>query len=303
MPHRYLEALGSKEVDRLGLANLIASSENPLTSRVMVNRIWLHLFGRGIVPTPDDFGPQGQLPSHPELLDWLAHDFATHGWSIKRMIRQIVLSRTYGQASVPHPALDPDKIALTDPQNKWLHRMPVRRLQAEAIRDALLAVSGKLNPQTYGPGVPTHLTAFMTGRGARPSGPLDGHGRRSIYQAVYRNFLNPFLLAFDMPSPFGPKGRRSSSNVPAQALTLMNDPFVQRMAVIWAKSTAQIHDPQNRAQHMYEQAVGHRPDESKTDQLLAFLDKQGELYGQKDHRAWNDLAHALFNLKGFSYLQ
>jgi hypothetical protein len=303
VPHRYLEALGSKQVNRLGLANLIASTENPLTARVMVNRIWLHLFGRGIVPTPDDFGPQGQLPSHPELLDWLAHDFATHGWSIKRMIRQIVLSRTYGQASVPHPEIDPEKIAQTDPQNKWLHRMPVRRLQAEAIRDALLAVSGKLNAQAYGPGVPTHRTAFMTGRGSRPSGPLDGHGRRSVYQAVYRNFLNPFLLAFDMPSPFGPKGRRSSSNVPAQALTLMNDPFVQRMAVIWAKSTAQIQDPQNRAQHMYEQAVGHRPDESKTDQLLAFLDKQGELYGQKDHRAWNDLAHALFNLKGFSYLQ
>ncbi len=303
VPHRYLEALGSKEVDRLGLANLIASTENPLTARVMVNRIWLHLFGRGIVPTPDDFGPQGQLPSHPELLDWLAHDFACHGWSIKRMIRQIVLSRTYGQASVPHPEIDPEKIAQTDPQNKWLHRMPVRRLQAEAIRDALLAVSGKLNAQAYGPGVPTYLTAFMTGRGARPSGPLDGHGRRSVYQAVYRNFLNPFLLSFDMPSPFGPKGRRSSSNVPAQALTLMNDPFVQRMAVIWAKSTAEIKDPQNRAQHMYEQAVGHRPDESKTNQLLAFLDKQGELYGQKDHRAWNDLAHALFNLKGFSYLQ
>jgi hypothetical protein len=181
--------------------------------------------------------------------------------------------------------------------------MPVRRLQAEAIRDALLAVSGKLNAQAYGPGVPTHRTAFMTGRGSRPSGPLDGNGRRSVYQAVYRNFLSPFLLAFDMPSPFGPKGRRSSSNVPAQALTLMNDPFVQRMAVIWAKSTAQITDPQNRAQHMYEQAVGHRPDESKTNQLLAFLNKQGELYGQKDHRAWNDLAHALFNLKGFSYLQ
>ena len=83
----------------------------------------------------------------------------------------------------------------------------------------------------------------------------------------------------------------------------MNDPFVQRMAVIWAKSTAQFKDPQDRARHMYEQAVGHLPDESKTDQLLAFLDKQGELYGQKDHRAWNDLAHALFNLKGFSYLQ
>jgi hypothetical protein len=219
------------------------------------------------------------------------------------MIRQITLSETYGQASIPHPGIDPQKIAMVDPQNKWLHRMPVRRLQAEAIRDALLAVSGKLSPKAYGKGVPTHRTAFMTGRGSRPSGPLDGAGRRSIYQAVYRNFLSPFLLAFDMPSPFGPKGRRSSSNVPAQALTLMNDPFVQRMAVIWAKNTATIQDPNKRAKHMFEQAVGQIPNESKTNQLLAFLDRQGELYGKKDHRAWNDLAHALFNLKEFSYLQ
>ena len=147
VPHRYLEALGSKEVDRLGLANLIASYGKPPDCPGHGQPDLAHLFGRGIVPTPDDFGPQGQLPSHPELLDWLAHDFATHGWSIKRMIRQIALSRTYGQASVPHPELDPEKIAQTDPQNKWLHRMPVRRLQAEAIRDALLAVSGKLNAQ------------------------------------------------------------------------------------------------------------------------------------------------------------
>ena len=301
--NRYLEALGAKKGDRLGLANQIADSENPLTSRVMANRIWLQLFGRGIVPTPDDFGPQGQPPSHPKLLDWLANDFSENGWSVKQMIRKLVLSKTYGQSSRIHPKLNAQKIADIDPANVLLHRMPVRRLQAEAIRDSLLAVSGRLDLKAFGTGVPTHLTAFMTGRGSKASGPLDGAGRRSIYQAVYRNFLSPFLLAFDMPSPFGPKGRRSSSNVPAQALTLMNDPFVQRMAVIWAKNTASIQDPNLRAKHMFEQAVGQVPNESKTNQLLAFLDRQGELYGKKDHRAWNDLAHALFNLKEFSYLQ
>lgn len=301
--NRYLEALGAKKGDRLGLANQIADSENPLTSRVMANRIWLQLFGRGIVPTPDDFGPQGQSPSHPKLLDWLANDFSENGWSVKQMIRKLVLSKTYGQSSRIHPKLNAQKIADIDPANVLLHRMPVRRLQAEAIRDSLLAVSGRLDLKAFGTGVPTHLTAFMTGRGSKASGPLDGAGRRSIYQAVYRNFLSPFLLAFDMPSPFGPKGRRSSSNVPAQALTLMNDPFVQRMAVIWAKNTASIQDPNLRAKHMFEQAVGQVPNESKTNQLLAFLDRQGELYGKKDHRAWNDLAHALFNLKEFSYLQ
>ncbi|MDG1139083.1 MAG: PSD1 and planctomycete cytochrome C domain-containing protein [Opitutales bacterium] len=301
--NRYLEALGAKEGDRLTLANQIASPENPLTSRVMVNRIWLQLFGRGIVPTPDDFGPQGRPPSHPKLLDWLANDFSRNGWSVKRVIRKLVLSKTYGQSSRTHPELDIQKIADIDPSNLLLHRMPVRRLQAEAIRDSLLAVSGRLDPKPFGTGVPTHRTAFMTGRGSRASGPLDGAGRRSIYQAVYRNFLSPFLLAFDMPSPFGPKGRRSTSNVPAQALTLMNDPFVQRMAVIWAKNTASIQDPHKRAKHMFEQAVGQIPNESKTNQLLTFLDRQGQLYGKKDHRAWSDLAHALFNLKEFSYNQ
>lgn len=303
VPPRYLEALGAKQADRLGLANLIANPENPLTARVMVNRIWLHLFGRGIVPTPDDFGPQGQAPSHPELLDWLAHDFAQNGWSVKRTIRSVVLSSTYRQSALSHPQLSPDKISKNDPDNILLHRMPVRRLQAEAIRDSILAVSRRLNLNAFGPGVPTHRTAFMTGRGARPSGPLDGNGRRSVYQAVYRNFLNPFLLAFDMPSPFGPKGRRSNSNVPAQSLTLMNDPLVSKLAKSWAQKTANQKDSRKRIEHMVEHAHGKIPSKETTDQLLAFVELQGKEYGKVDQRAWADLAHALFNLKDFSYLQ
>jgi cytochrome c553 len=303
VPHRYIEALGAKQADRLGLANIIASQENPLTSRVMVNRIWLHLFGRGIVPTPDDFGPMGQLPSHPELLDWLASDFAQNGWSIKRTIRSIVLSQTYGQAAQANPQLSAEKISQIDPDNILLHRMPVRRLQAEAIRDSLLAVSGRINLHAFGPGVPTHRTAFMTGRGSRPSGPLDGNGRRSVYQAIYRNFLNPFLLAFDMPSPFGPKGRRGNSNVPAQSLTLMNDPLVSKLAHSWAQKTANQKDSRKRIEQMVEHAHGKIPSKETTDQLLAFVELQGKEYGKVDQRAWADLAHTLFNLKDFSYLQ
>jgi hypothetical protein len=303
VPNRYLEALGAKQADRLGLANIIASPENPLTSRVIVNRIWLHLFGRGIVPTPDDFGPMGQLPSHPELLDWLASDFAQNGWSIKRTIRSIVLSQTYGQAAQANPQLSPEKISQIDPDNILLHRMPVRRLQAEAIRDSLLAVSGRINLHAFGPGVPTHRTAFMTGRGSRPSGPLDGNGRRSIYQTIYRNFLNPFLLAFDMPSPFGPKGRRGNSNVPAQSLTLMNDPLVSKLANSWAQKTASQKDSRKRIELMVEHAHGKIPSKETTDQLLAFVELQGKEYGKVDQRAWADLAHTLFNLKAFFYLQ
>ncbi|MDF1816045.1 MAG: PSD1 and planctomycete cytochrome C domain-containing protein, partial [Verrucomicrobiales bacterium] len=138
---RNLTALGGKRGNRLELATQIATAENPLTSRVMVNRIWHHLFGRGIVPSVDDFGPMGQMPSHPDLLDWLAADFVENGWSVKSLIRKIMLSRTYRQDSLPHPDLDRSLIASVDPENILLHRMPVRRLPAEAIRDAVLTVS------------------------------------------------------------------------------------------------------------------------------------------------------------------
>ena len=209
VPARFLTALGGQEGSRLELANQVASPQNPLTSRVIVNRIWHHLLGRGIVPTVDDFEPQGQPPSHPELLDWLAQDLIASNWSLKHIIGSIVLSQTYRQDSVDSPDLDAGLIARVDPTNELLHRMRVRRLPAETIRDAIFAVSGQLDLTLYGASVPTHRTPFMSGRGARESGPLDGNGRRSIYLAVYRNFLNPFMLAFDTPSPFGPQGRRS----------------------------------------------------------------------------------------------
>ena len=305
VPARFLEALGATPATRLELADRVASPDNPLTARVIVNRIWHHLFGQGIVPTVDDFGPQGLPPTHPGLLDWLSQDFISQGWSLKNLIRQIVLSRTYRQASVAEESLEQELIAEADPTNTLLHRMPVRRLQSEAIRDAVLSASGRLNRKQFGPSVATHRTAFMTGRGARPSGPLDGDGRRSIYLSIYRNFLNPFMLTFDMPSPFGPQGRRSRSNVPAQALALMNDPFVidQSRAMAKAVLLQPEESTTNRIESMIVRTHGTEPTEAQVYQLKSFLDQQAKLYGKLDERAWADLGHALFNMKAFYFLR
>jgi hypothetical protein len=305
VPRRILTALGGREGNRLVLAEETVSPENPLTARVAVNRIWHHLFGRGLVASVDDFGPMGQVPSHPELLDWLANDFVANGWSLKRTLRKLVLTNAYAQASVPHPDIDLNLLATADPTNLLLHRMPVRRLTAEAIRDHLLAVSGSLDGKLYGPSVPTFRTDFMTGRGARPSGPLDGNGRRTIYGSIYRNFLPPLLMTFDMPNPFGPKGARSVSNVPAQALALMNDPFVTDQAKKWA--TRVLAEPGlddgARVARMVEAATGREPDKATLGSLAAFLDQQSTLYGIRDGRVWSDFAHALFNSKDFIFVR
>ena len=309
VPARTLEALGSHPGTRLDLADQITSRDNPLTARVFVNRVWHHLMGRGIVPSVDDFGPQGEPPSHPELLDWLASEFVADDWSVKRLIRRVVLSQTYRQDAVADPSLDIEKIATVDPTNSLLYRMRIRRLPSESIRDAILLVSGRLDPKPFGPSVPTHRTPFMSGRGARASGPLDGNGRRSIYLSIYRNFLSPFMLTFDMPNPFGPKGRRSQSNVPAQALTLMNDPLVIQQSETWAKrifdAAPEGAAPTDRARvaAMVRQAHGIEASEGQLDQLLAFLRLQASQYGDSDQRAWADLGHALFNMKAFYFLR
>ena len=216
---------------RLTLARQVADPANPLTARVLVNRVWHHLFGAGIVPAVDNFGVLGEPPTHPELLDYLAGQFVTEGWSIKRLVRSLVLSSTYQMSSAPQPAADE-----ADPNNRLWHRTNIRRLEGEAIRDAILVVSGRLDGKLFGPGVPVHITPFMQGRG-KPgdSGPLDGAGRRSLYTEVRRNFLPPMMLAFDTPIPFNTVGRRNTSNVPAQALILMNDPFVVEQAQLWGK--------------------------------------------------------------------
>jgi len=286
---------------RLELARQMTDpAVNPLIARVMVNRVWHHLFGRGIVASVDNFGVLGEAPTHPELLDHLADRFVKEGWSLKRLIRALVLSSTYRMASEESP--EGEKV---DPSNLLLHRMRLRRLEGEAIRDAMLAVSGRLDAKVYGPSVPIHLTPFLEGRGRPESGPLDGGGRRSLYLGVRRNFLSPFLLAFDTPIPFSTMGRRSVSNVPAQALILLNDPFVHQQAEVWAKRVLSRPGPAGeRVDGMYVNALGRPPTDDERAACLAFLEGQTKRYGvpADDARVWADLAHTLFNVKEFIFV-
>jgi hypothetical protein len=268
---------------------------------VIVNRLWKHHFGEGIVATPDDFGVLGQPPSHPELLDYLAGQLVKNGWSLKHLHRLMLLSSTYQMAS-----RGDSKSEETDPTNRLLHRMNVRRLEGEAIRDALLAVSGRLDRTMFGPSVAVHLTPFMAGRGRpKESGPLDGAGRRSIYLNVRRNFLHPLFLAFDYPVPFSTMGRRTQSNVPAQALALMNNPLVLQQAEIWAKKVLEKSELSTiqKIHHMYLAALSRPPSDSEIREIQAFLDEQTRQFGQaNDLRIWRDLCHVFLNLKEFVFV-
>jgi hypothetical protein len=196
-----------------------------------------------------------------------------------------------------------------DPQNRLLHHMPVRRLEAEAIRDNVLAVSGELNLVLYGRGVAPYLTPFMEGRGRpKSSGPLDGDGRRSIYINVRRNFLMPMFLAFDYPIPFTARGRRGTSNVPAQALTMMNSPFVVEQAHKWAERIVAQSDKstKERIRAMYVGAFARPPTQSELDDAVQFLRQQADRYGDAgtaDLQAWVDLCHVLMNAKEFIFVR
>jgi hypothetical protein len=306
VPRRFLEALAGPAPlaaahgsGRLELARqMIDPASDPLLPRVLVNRVWHHLFGRGIVASTDNFGVLGERPTHPELLDYLANRFVQEGWSIKKLIRALVLSSTYRMSSQPDDAAD-----RADPGNLFLHRMNRRRLEGEAIRDTMLMISGRLNRRLYGPSVLVHLTAFQEGRGRPASGPLDGDGRRSIYLAVRRNFLSPFLLAFDTPSPASTIGRRTVSNVPAQALILLNDSFVHQQAQLWAKRIlTQPGATRERIIRMYESAFTRPPTEAELAACVDFLEHHSATPAQEALAAWADLAHVLFNVKEFIFV-
>lgn len=307
VPRRFLEALGGVDAaafdsghgsGRLDLARQLIDPDNPLVDRAAVNRVWHHLFGRGLVPSPDDLGAMAQPPSHPELLDALVQRFRADGRSLKALIREIVTSSTYAMASA-HP--DP-RAAEVDADGRLRSSFAAQRLTAEALRDSLLAVSGRLDTTMFGPGVPIHLTDSLQGRG-RPaqSGPLDGAGRRSIYLQVRRNFLVPFFLAFDFPSPFAPRARRDTSNVPAQALTLLHDPLVMELAASTGERLLAEHaDDGARVDALWRLSLGRAPRDHERDDALAFV---GGADVESRAVAWADLAHVVFALEEFRYLR
>jgi hypothetical protein len=220
---------------RLALANWIASTDNPLAARVMVNRLWQHHFGRGIVRSPNDFGFQGSRPTHPELLDWLASEFVAHGWRMKPLHKLILTSNAYKMSSKASA-----KALAADPANDLLWRFDMRRLTAEEIRDSILAVSGNLNPKMYGPGVypeiPREVLAgqSMPGRGWGKSSPAE-QARRSIYVHVKRSLLYPLLESFDLAEADRTTPVRFSTTQPTQALLMINSDFLNKQAALFAE--------------------------------------------------------------------
>jgi hypothetical protein len=280
---------------RAEAADRLLDGDHPLTARVAVNRIWHHLLGKGLSTTPDDLGGMGSPPSHPELLDDLALRFQ-RSWSMKEVIKEIVMSRTYAMSTRP---TDPVVVEI-DPDRRLLSRARVRRLSAEQIRDSMLAVSGTLDRTIGGPAVPTYLRESMQGRG-RParSGPLDGDNRRSIYLAVNRNFLDPFLMAFDMPIPATTDGDRGVSNVPAQGLILLNDPLTLEMASRFGARGEAVSVSEESSTHdgvvaMIELAYGRPAHDDEVVALAQAIEANGA--------SWTDVAHAILASKEFLFL-
>ncbi|MEP6539476.1 MAG: PSD1 and planctomycete cytochrome C domain-containing protein, partial [Bryobacteraceae bacterium] len=277
VPRGYLTALGGPRYSdpftmRLQLAEDVASARNPFAARVMVNRLWQFAFRTGIVATPDNFGKLGGKPSNPELLDWLASRFVADGWSIKKLLRLLVTSQAYQSSD-----------------------LPIRRLEAEEIRDAILTSSGQMDLTMYGPSVPVYY-AHDTGatKGDRPKGPLDGKGRRSIYLEIRRNATNPFLDAFDVYKPASTRGKRDVTNVPGQSLTLMNSPFVVDESAKWAEAAPSVDD-------LYLRIFGRHPTTGEIDKAQSYL---AELTKETEARkATASLVQAMYNMKEFLYVR
>jgi hypothetical protein len=265
-------ALSTKQSGRLELANWLTHRDNPLTARVMVNRAWRHLFGAGLVRSVDNFGTSGDAPTHPELLDTLAVQFAANGWSVKRLVRELVLSRAYRQSSAY------DEAAFrADPENRLLGRALKRRLDAEAIRDAMLAVAGELDlARPKG-----SLVAKMIGDGpisliglnSKLPTDLDGATHRSVYLPVLRDRLPDVLDLFDFAEPSLVTGDRQTTNVPVQALYLMNSPFVQARSAGLAKRLASEPDDEHRVRRAFLLCFGRQPAADELKMTVEFLER------------------------------
>jgi hypothetical protein len=277
--------LSQGESGRLQLADWIASDANPLTARVMVNRIWLHLMGQGIVRTPDNFGATGELPSHPELLDFLALRYMQMGWSTKAMIRELMLSRVY-QLSSNVPPLQAQQALQEDPENRLFAHANRKRLQAEAIRDTMLVLSGNLDP-TRGGRTIRKLSEYDLGYS------FDTR-RRSVYVPWFRNSMLNLFQVFDAPNPNLVIGRRTETNLPTQALYLINSPFVREQAEQMA-ARMQAQDLAPTA--AYDYVFGRPPSVREAAMTERFFQQSDDLT-----ETWKQFCQALFASIDFRYL-
>jgi hypothetical protein len=281
---------------RMALAQWIASPENPLTARVMVNRLWAHHFGRGIVPTLSDFGKLSGGPSHLELLDWLAHRFVEHQWSLKAMHRLMVSSGTYRQSST----VVSDRAALVDPDNTLLSHSNRRRVEAEAVRDAVLAVSGRLNPEVFGlpifPPLPEDIAQrvkYDQSKWATDRGP-DGR-KRSIYIYQQRTLTMPFMQSFDGLVCEDSVPERRLSVTPLQALEMYNGDLVNEEVKHFAARVIKDagDDPQRRLERAFAIAFGRAPTAAEITELRVDAASDEKLTG---------LCRILFNASEFVYV-
>lgn len=279
---------------RLTLAQWLVNRDNPLTARVIVNRVWQHHFGEGLVRTPSDFGVMGERPTHPELLDWLATWFMDNGWSIKKLHRLILASNTYRMSRKWNAGY-----AQQDPESHLLWRLPYQRLEVEAIRDSALAVSGQLNPQMYGPSMYPHI----------PPAALEGNSdpdkiwkesdekeasRRTIYAFIKRSMVVPMLEVLDLCDTARTSAKRQNTSVATQALTLFNGDFVNRQARHFAdRLRREAGDDKTRQVELaYRLALARPPTESETRTMAEFLDRQ----------PLEQMCRVILNLNEFAYV-
>lgn len=286
--------------NRLDLAHWIASPENPLTARVAVNRIWQHLFGHGIVNTPEDFGTRGDPPSHPELLDWLASEFERNGWSRKQLIRLIVTSATYRQSS--HVRKD---LLKRDPQNVLLARQSRFRVESEIVRDLFLSASGLLNTNVGGPSIYPTIPADVKAAGYGVGGewietPAPEKYRRGLYVVNRRTVPYPVAMTFDQANPSECTARRECSNTPLQPLALLNNPLFAECAEAFAKRLgAASGTTRDKVEFGFRLCFARKPERAELNRLEQLFREEQTRARATDEQAWRAVADVLLNLDEF----
>lgn len=310
VPRRFLDVLGGQRVPdevaqsssgRLQLARWIASAENPLTARVIVNRVWQRHFGEGIVPSTSDFGTRGQQPSNPQLLDWLATQFIESGWSVKQLHRLIMNSRAYRLSSQ-----EVDENLASDPDNRLYWKFSRRRLDAEEIRDTLLMVSGELDLTPQAKPYPIPPQSEWTYTQHHPFKDDYPNNKRSVYQMTKRLTVKPYLQTFDGADPNVCTSDRGQSVTPLQALYFVNDPFVhERADQLATMLLRELDDDQQRVEQLFAMLLAREPAPDETSLMLEHVEAVRERRGEGSRavqQAWSSLVRSIVRLNEFIYI-